>query len=45
MTTRAKQNRKYEELNVGDKVKVTTHYLKGEDTTKKIEKSLGRQYY
>ena len=53
---RAKKERKYPELNVGNKVKIlrkkaitekerTSNFLKGEYTVEKISKKLGQNYY
>ena len=53
---RAKKERKYPELNVGDKVKIlrkkaitekerSSNFLKGEYTVEKISKKLGQNYY
>ena len=53
---RAKRERKYPELNVGNKVKIlrkkaitekerTSNFLKGEYTVEKISKKLGQNYY
>ena len=53
---RAKKERKYPELNVGDKVKIlrkkaitekerSSNFLKGEYTVEKISKKIGQNYY